>query len=193
MQEFQVFGLYHGVDSNCTFIVTYKGQPSLCNILSTFHFSSNFLSVSNIDRYVLADHQNTQSNLVPIGNYINIGRTNMSDMSFCAVCNVDIETIWNCGIRTIFDGVVLQSTWTWSAMLGPSCPFRDIARMSNINTKTTHPVQNLVPVSKMLVVVVYLQHWWTDRPCNTEHCTICEYVNIRARAHEGSCGLEGAL
>ena len=142
---------------------------------------------------VLVDHQNTQSNLGPIGNYVNIGRTNMLDMSFCVVCDVDIETIWNCGIRTIFDGVVLQSTRTRSAMLGPSCPFRDIARMSNINTKTTHPVQNLMPVSKMLVVVVYLQHWWTDRPCNTEHCTICEYVNIRARAHEGSCGLEGAL
>ena len=55
---------------------------------------------------VLVDHQNTQSNLGPIGNYVNIGRTNMLDMSFCVVCDVDIETIWNCGIRTIFDRVV---------------------------------------------------------------------------------------
>ena len=158
MQEFQVSGPYHGVNSNCTFIVTYKGQPSCATFCLLSISQVTFVYLQYSWGCVLVDHQNTQSNLVPIGNYVNIGRTNMLDMSFCVVCNVDIETIWNCGIRTIFDGVVLQSTWTWSAMLGPSCPFRDIARMSNINTKTTHPVQNLVPVSKMLVVVVYLQH-----------------------------------
>ena len=107
MQEFQVFGLYHGVDSNCTFIVTYKGQPSFVQHSVYFPFlKSLFVYLQYSWGCVLVDHQNTQSNLGPIGNYINTGRTNMSDMSFCAVCNVDIETIWNCGIRTIFDRVV---------------------------------------------------------------------------------------